>query len=153
MTEGVRTASIYRPRISQPLTTTFQAFYLKLASMRRSAKVDYGLWAGLVPGNIDQLEPLVARGAMGFKAFMCASGIDEFPPCGLDILREGMATIAGLGSILLVHAESPASLTAPRGPMPEDFLASRPPHAEIEAIGELISLARDTGCRTHVVHV
>ena len=150
---GGYTAFIDMPLNSLPVTTTIEAFDLKLASMRRSARVDYGLWAGLVPGNIDQLEPLVARGAMGFKAFMCASGIDEFPPCGLDVLRKGMAKIAGLGSILLVHAESPASLTDPRGPRPEDFLASRPPDAEIEAIGELISLARDTGCRTHVVHV
>ncbi len=145
---GGYTAFIDMPLNSLPVTTTVAAFDLKLAATRRSAKVDYGLWAGLVPGNIDQLEPLVARGAMGFKAFMCASGIDEFPPCSLDILREGMAKIAGLGSILLVHAESPALLTDPRGPRPEDFLASRPPDAEIEAIGEVISLARDTGCRT-----
>ena len=150
---GGYTAFIDMPLNSLPVTTTVEAFDLKLASMRRSAKVDYGLWAGLVPGNTDQLAPLVARGAMGFKAFMCASGIDEFPPCSLDILREGMAKIAGLGSILLVHAESRASLTDPRGPGADDFLASRPPGAEIEAIGELISLARDTGCRTHVVHV
>jgi len=150
---GGYTSFIDMPLNNLPVTTTVEAFDLKLAAMERSARIDFGLWAGLVPGNLDQLGPLVARGAMGFKAFMCPSGIDEFPPSDLDTLREGMARIAELGSILLAHAESPAVLADPRGPSAAEFIASRPPEAEIEAIGALIAIARDTGCRTHVVHV
>ena len=150
---GGYTSFIDMPLNNLPVTTTVEAFDLKLAAMERSARIDFGLWAGLVPGNLDQLGPLVARGAMGFKAFMCPSGIDEFPPSDLDTLREGMARIAELGSILLAHAESPAVLADPRGRSAAEFIASRPPEAEIEAIGALIAIARDTGCRTHVVHV
>jgi len=150
---GGYTSFIDMPLNNLPVTTTVEAFDLKLAAMERSARIDFGLWAGLVPGNLDQLGPLVARGAMGFKAFMCPSGIDEFPPSDLGTLREGMARIAELGSILLAHAESPAVLADPRGPSAAEFIASRPPEAEIEAIGALIAIARDTGCRTHVVHV
>jgi len=150
---GGYTSFIDMPLNNLPVTTTVEAFDLKLAAMERSATIDFGLWAGLVPGNLDQLGPLVARGAMGFKVFMCPSGIDEFPACDLDALREGMERIASLGSIVLVHAESPAVLRNVAGPTAEEFIASRPPEAEIQAIEDVIAIARDTGCRTHVVHV
>ncbi|HKW72084.1 MAG TPA: amidohydrolase family protein, partial [Candidatus Dormibacteraeota bacterium] len=78
---GGYTSFIDMPLNNLPVTTTVEAFDAKLAAMRRSAKVDYGLWGGLVPGNLDQLAALVDRGVMGFKAFMCPSGIDEFPAC------------------------------------------------------------------------
>jgi allantoinase len=150
---GGYTSFVDMPLNSLPVTTSVEAFDRKVAAMKRSSKLDFGLWGGLVPGNLDQLAPMVQRGAMGFKAFMCPSGIEEFPACHPGTLREGMAAIAGLGSMLLVHAESPEVLKEPRGTTARDFLASRPAEAEIEAIGEVIAMARDTGCRTHVVHV
>ena len=150
---GGYTAFVDMPLNNLPVTTTVEAFDLKLAAMRRSARIDYGLWAGLVPGKLDQLAPLVEHGAMGFKAFMCPSGIDEFPACDGRTLREGMKRIGELDSILLVHAEDPALLREPAGPTARDFVESRPPEAEWSAISQLIELASETGCRVHVVHV
>jgi len=150
---GGYTSFVDMPLNNLPVTTTVEAYDLKVEAMKRSATVDWGLWAGLVPGNLEQLAPLAARGALGFKAFMCPSGIDEFPACDLDTLRDGMETIAGLGSMLLVHAEAPSALAEPRGSRARDFIDSRPPRAEIDAIGQVIAMARDTGCRTHIVHV
>jgi len=150
---GGYTTFVDMPLNNLPVTTSAEAFDLKVDAMKRWAKVDFGLWAGLVPGNLDQLRELVGRGAIGFKAFMCPSGIDEFPASDEGTLRDGMARIAELGSILLVHAELPAALQTPRGTGAGDFIRSRPPQAEFEAIGEAIGIARDTGCRLHVVHV
>jgi len=150
---GGYTAFIDMPLNNLPVTTTVEAFDLKLVAMERSARVDYGLWGGLVPGSLDQLAPLVERGVMGFKAFMCPSGIDEFPMCDERTLREGMKRIAALDSILLVHAEDPAGLREPKGPTARDFLDSRPPEAEVEAMTTAIGMAHETGCRLHVVHV
>jgi allantoinase len=150
---GGYTCFIDMPLNSLPVTTTVEAFDAKLAAMRRSAKVDYGLWGGLVPGNLDELEPLVRRGAIGFKAFMCPSGIDEFPACDEATLREGMDRIAEIRSILLVHAEDPALLREPEGPTARDFLNSRPAEAEVAAIAAAIGMGRETGCRLHIVHV
>ena len=150
---GGYTAFIDMPLNNLPVTTTVDAFDLKLAAMRRSAKVDYGLWGGLVPGNLDQLEPLVERGVMGFKAFMCPSGIDEFPAADEKTLREGMKRIAELDSILLVHAEDPALLREPAGPTARDFLDSRPVEAELSAIRNAIKWAAEADCRLHIVHV
>ena len=150
---GGYTAFIDMPHNNLPVTTSVEAFDLKLEAMKRSAKVDFGLWGGLIPGNVDQLAPMVERGAMGFKAFMCPSGIDEFPACDERTLREGMKRIAELDSILLVHAEDPASLREPKGPSAHDFLESRPVESEVSAIAHAIAIARDTMCRLHVVHV
>lgn len=150
---GGYTAFIDMPLNNIPVTTTAEAFDLKLEAMRRSARVDYGLWGGLVPGNADQLGPMVEHGAMGFKAFMCPSGIDEFPACDEPTLREGMKRIAALDSILLVHAEDPALLREPAGPTPRDFVESRPPEAEVKAIELCAALSEETGCSVHIVHV
>jgi allantoinase len=150
---GGYTCFVDMPLNSLPVTTTVAAFDLKLAAMRRSARVDFGLWGGLVPGNLEQLGSMVERGAMGFKAFMCPSGIDEFPAADEKTLREGMKRIAELDSILLVHAENPAMLREPKGPSADDFVESRPPDAEVSAIELCVEMSRETGCRVHIVHV
>jgi allantoinase len=150
---GGYTTFIDMPLNNLPVTTDAEAFDLKLEAMKRSSKVDFGLWGGLVPGNLDQLEPLARRGVIGFKAFMCPSGIDEFPASDRGTLREGMKRIAALGSILLVHAEDPARLLEPPGPGALDFIRSRPPEAEWSAIEIALELAHATGCPLHVVHV
>jgi allantoinase len=150
---GGYTCFVDMPLNNLPVTTTVEAFDLKLAAMRRSAKVDFGLWGGLVPGNLDQLAPMVERGVMGFKAFMCPSGIDEFPAADAKTLREGMKRIADLDSILLIHAESPELLHEPKGRTARDFIESRPTQAEINAIELCVELSGETGCRVHIVHV
>jgi len=151
--QGGYTSFIDMPLNNLPVTTTADAFDQKLAAMRRSSMVHFGLWGGLVPGNLDQLRPMHERGAFGFKAFMCPSGIDEFPAADDRTLLEGMQRIAELGSILLVHAEDPRLLSEPAGPTARDFISSRPPDAELSAIAKAIDIAQATGCRLHVVHV
>lgn len=154
---GGYTSFIDMPLNNLPVTTDVAAFDLKLEAMKRSSKIDFGLWAGLVPGNLDQLEPLVRRGVLGFKAFMCPSGIEEFPASNKHVLREGMQRIAALDSILLVHAEDQEiierQVQKAKGTGPLDFVESRPAGAEVDAIFRAIELAAETGCRLHVVHV
>ena len=121
---GGYTAFVDMPLNNLPVTTTAEALDLKIAAMQRSAKVDFGLWGGLVPGNVAELGGMHERGALGFKAFMCPSGIDEFPMSDEKTLREGMKRIAELDSILLVHAEDPQLLREPAGPTARDFTDS-----------------------------
>jgi dihydroorotase-like cyclic amidohydrolase len=37
--------------------------------------VDVGFYGGIIPGNADQLLPLVEAGVRGFKGFLIASGV------------------------------------------------------------------------------
>ena len=150
---GGYTCFVDMPLNSVPVTIDGAAFALKLESAARLSAVDFGLWGGLVPGNADRLAELAQRGVMGFKAFMCPSGIDEFPACDAATLREGMARIAELRSIVLVHAEDPSRLVPPSGTTAREFIWSRPADAELEAISQAIELAGGTGCPLHVVHV
>ena len=66
------------------------------------------------PRRLDRLEELAERGVVGFKAFMCDSGIEDFPAADADTLGDGMRRAAQLGLPVAVHAESPARLKPPR---------------------------------------
>ena len=157
LSAGGYTTFIDMPLNNLPVVTDARAFDLKLEAAERSSLVDFGLWGGLVPGNVARLQELVELGVTGFKAFMCPSGIDEFPPCDERSLRDGMRRIAELGSILLVHAEDPVIVErrarAATGRAAHDFVRSRPPEAELQAISRAIAIAEETRCRLHVVHV
>jgi allantoinase len=157
---GGFTTYVDMPLNNVPVTVDAASFDAKLAAVSASSLVDFGLWGGLVPGNLDRLEELHERGACGFKAFMCHSGIDEFPGVDDLTLVEGMQRIAELGGVLLLHAEN-AAIVGGLGARfrdegrltPRDFAASRPPAAELEAIARAILFAGETGCAIHIVHV
>ena len=150
---GGTTACVEMPLNAHPPTVDGAAFDAKVEAAQRSAVVDFALWGGLVPGDLDRLDELAERGVAGFKAFMCDTGIDDFAAADDDTLGAGMARAAALGLPVAVHAEHPARLTAPNGPGWREWAASRPPEAELEAIDRALALARETGCSLHVVHV
>jgi allantoinase len=148
---GGGTACIEMPLNAHPPTVDAKAFDAKVAAARASAHVDFALWGGLVPGA--RLEELAERGVVGFKAFMCDSGIDDFAAADAETLGDGMRRAAQLGLPVAVHAESPARLREPAGTGWRAFVASRPVEAELEAIAAALDLAREAGCSLHVVHV
>jgi allantoinase len=148
------------PLNAHPPTVDAAAFDAKQAAGERSARVDFALWGGLVPGNLDALDELAARGVVGFKAFMSDSGIDDFAAADDLTLYEGMVRAAALELPVAVHAESDriTSGLAARAVVQgrtsmRDWLASRPVIAETEAIARAIHLAEAAGCALHVVHV
>jgi allantoinase len=157
---GGATAAVEMPLNAHPPTVTGAAFDEKRRCLERSAFVDMALWGGLVPGAVEAMDELAARGVVGFKAFMCASGIEDFPGVDELTLYEGMCRAAALGLPVAVHAESEAitaglagrARAAGRSAM-RDFLASRPAVAELQAIARAIVLAQESGCSLHVVHV
>jgi allantoinase len=157
---GGATAAIEMPLNAHPPTVTGAAFDEKRRCLERSAFVDMALWGGLVPGGVEAMDELAARGVVGFKAFMCSSGIDDFPGVDDLTLYDGMCRAAALGLPVAVHAESEAitaglaarARAAGRSAM-RDFLASRPAVAELGAIARAIVLAQESGCSLHVVHV
>jgi allantoinase len=148
------------PLNARPATTTGEAFDLKLRSALQHSRLDFALWGGLVPGNLDDLPELHQRGVIGFKAFMCETGLPEFRPVDDLTLWQGMKRCAELGAIVAVHAEN-ESITAGLAERAradgrlsaQDYLETRPAIAETEAIARAIELAADTGCALHVVHV
>jgi allantoinase len=157
---GGATACIEMPLNAHPPTLDAASFDLKRAAAEASSVVDFALWGGLVPGNVEQMDELAARGVAGFKAFMSASGIEDFSASDDLTLYEGMARAAKLNRIVAVHAENDAitralaerALAEGRTGV-RDYLASRPIIAELEAISRAILYAQETGCALHIVHV
>ena len=150
---GGVTTLVDMPLNSIPPTTTLAGFNTKLDEARHDCFVDVGFWGGVVPGNLSDLRPLHEDGVFGFKCFLAPSGVDEFPPLGRDLVHRVMTELAGLGALLIVHAEDGGLVGECSGARYSDFLASRPAAAEVSAIELLTSLARVTGCRTHVLHL
>src|SRR5204863_287212 len=94
------------PLNSSPPTLDGESFDLKLAAAQANSRTDFALWGGLTPGNLDKMEELAERGVVGFKAFMCNSGIEDFARADDLTLYRGMQVAAKLGLPVAVHAES-----------------------------------------------
>lgn len=72
---GGVTTVIDMPLNAIPPTTTVRGFEEKLAASRGQCWVDVGFYGGVIPGNADQLVPLVEKGVRGFKGFLIESGV------------------------------------------------------------------------------
>jgi allantoinase len=142
------------PLNSSPCTVNAAAFHQKRTILERVSMTDFGLWGGIVPGNLDQLAELAECGVIGLKAFMADSGLPEFPRADDLTLYEAMRQAARLGLLVAVHAEN-HDLVSRRGTGTgvRDYLASRPVMAEVEAIQRAALLAGEAGARLHIVHV
>ncbi len=145
------------PLNTDPVTTSRAALDTKIAATAGKLWVDCALWGGVVPGNTDQLAPMVEAGVMGFKCFLVHSGIDDFPQVSGADLGLAMPRLRALGVPLLVHAELEQPLRdAPQSADPRAYiryLHSRPRAWEDAAIAMMIALCRQTGCRVHIVHL
>ena len=142
------------PLNSTPCTVTSRDFDAKREALERTSIVDFGLWGSLVPGAVAHMPAMAARGVIGFKAFLCDSGLSEFPTVDERTLFRGLEVAEALRLPVAVHAESQALIT----PLPLDasvreFLDSRPIRAELEAVERVLRLAGQTGARLHLVHV
>jgi allantoinase len=156
---GGVTTIVDMPLNSIPPTTTLAGLEQKMRAAEGRLTVDVGFWGGVVPGNTNELSQLWDAGVVGFKCFLIHSGVDEFPNVIEADLREAMPELARLGAPLIVHAEVPGPVEAccrtiggDSSHSYETFLRSRPREAENEAVGLMIKLARETGCRIHIVH-
>lgn len=157
---GGATAYIEMPLNAHPPTVDAASFDLKRAAAEASSLVDFAFWGGLVPGNLEHLDELAARGVVGFKAFLANSGIEDFSAVDDLTLYEGMRRAARLGRIVAVHAENDGitaglaqQVRAEGRTGVRDYLDTRPVVAELEAIARAIVFATETGCPLHVVHV
>lgn len=152
---GGITTLVDMPLNSDPVTTTAKAFRAKLAASEGKLAVDCGFHAGLVPGNLHDLDELIAMGVLGVKAFMVYSGIPEFQNVTRKDLEAAMPLLARHGIPLLAHAEidGDVALDSSDRRSYRRYVASRPSAWELNAISLLIELCRATRCPVHVVHL
>ena len=147
------------PLNSLPPTLDAASVDAKESRAARSAIVDYALWGGLVSEDLAPLLDLKTAGVVGVKAFLCPSGVPEFPHLDAGTLTAALAAATVAGHLVAVHAEDEAlvakGIEQLQGMNRRDraaWLESRPPAAERRAIERLGDAARETGARVHVVH-
>jgi allantoinase len=160
---GGVTCVVDMPLNSIPAVTTVESLAQKRAAAPGNCTVDYGFWAGVVPGNQNDLLPFALAGALGYKCFLSDTGVPEFTMVSESDLRSALPIVAATGLPLLVHAESPTILDAVdkharnRTDVPSRsyraHLESRPDDAELQAVELLIRLCREFNCQIHIVHL
>lgn len=72
---GGVTTVIDMPLNAIPPTTTLAGLKEKVAAAQGQCWVDVGFYGGIVPGNENELKPLVRAGVRGFKGFLIDSGV------------------------------------------------------------------------------
>ena len=116
------------PLNSSPVTTSLAALKQKREVAAGKVHVDVGFHAGVIPGNASEVNQIIRAGALAAKAFLCDSGIDEFPAATQHDVRQSLTALAELGVPLLVHAELTHEVQPMQNPLRyADYLATRPP--------------------------
>lgn len=167
---GGVTTLIDMPLNSFPTTVSEEKLRLKVKAAEEKIYVDVGFWGGLVPENAfnaTALERLLSAGALGFKCFMCPSGINDFPMINSTHIKEGLYSLAKYKRPLFVHAEviiqserddEISMVTDPRSY--STYLKTRPASWEQAAIRELQEAMEETkvggraeGAHVHIAHL
>uniref|UniRef100_A0A0N8CC21 Putative Allantoinase, mitochondrial n=1 Tax=Daphnia magna TaxID=35525 RepID=A0A0N8CC21_9CRUS len=155
---GGVTTIVDMPLNSIPPTTTKENFLEKFTAASDNVFVDVAFWGGIIPGNQDELIPLLREGVRGFKCFMCPSGVDEFPQAKEEDLEIAFQRLQNSSTTILFHAEveccSAVSTNTEEIPsVYQGFLQSRPGVMEVEAIRLVIELCRRYRVQSHIVHL
>ena len=167
---GGVTTVIDMPLNAIPPTTTVHGLQEKIKAAEGQCWVDVGFYGGIIPGNVQELKPLIQYGVRGFKGFLIDSGVEEFPAVSSTDIAEAMVELADESTTLMFHAEMIPPIAdsvgdnvqwslpplAPIGPLNEykTFLASRPASFETYAISEILSLAvLAPNLPLHIVHL
>ena len=136
-----------------------ERFQEKLAAVRSSSVVDFALWGGVTPLNIDKLEEMNESGCIGYKGFMCFA-TKEYPQITDGYLVEGLKKVKEFDGLIAVHAENAevADMGCKRfsaaGCTDEaQFDEARPWWVEYEAIQRATLFAKVTGAKLMVCHV
>ncbi|MCC3153846.1 allantoinase AllB [Hymenobacter sp. BT770] len=153
---GGLTTLVDMPLNSAPVTTSVANLEIKRAATKGQLHTNVGFWGGVVPGNAAEIEPLIAAGVLGFKAFLTHSGIDDFPNATEEDLRRVMPILARHQLPLLVHCELSVEDDAwkqnDHRSYP-NYLASRPKEWEDKAVAMMIRLCEEFRCPVHIVHL
>lgn len=93
-------------RNSIPPTTTVENLLKKQKAATGKICTDVGFWGGIIPGNEHELGPLLSQGAVGFKCFLCPSGVEEFPNVNETDVELAYQQVANMNAVIAVSLYS-----------------------------------------------
>lgn len=162
--KGGITSIVEMPLNQVPATTNKETIEIKFEAGKGKLLVDVASLGGLTPNNLDGgIQELADEGVVGYKCFLATCGDRSIPGDFQNVddysLYEGMRQIAANGRILDLHCEN-AIITDTLGRIArqngahtlKEFVESRPPFTEAEAVSRAIFFAKVTGCRINICH-
>lgn len=161
---GGTTTILDMPLNSIPSTTDLNSLKKKHEAVQNeNIFVDVGLIGGVVGGGVDErIRELVHDGGVfALKSFMVDSQSNDFPHVTVPELQKAMEIIASIDRLVpyIIHAELPPLDYDPKTPYKGssssymDYLNSRPPEWEVNAVEVAMNAAEKTGCPIHIAHV
>jgi len=163
---GGVTTIVDMPCTSIPPVTNANNFNAKADAITGRSFVDYAFWGGVAgndfENNVDiqkQIIELAEQGVAGFKAYLL-SGMDSFADLTEEQMIQAAKWIKETNLPLAVHAED-KSLVSERIEHLKNignkdwqaYYFSRDEQAESLAVMKMINIAKQTGCRIHIVHL
>lgn len=170
--KGGITSIVEMPLNQVPATTNGERLRIKEAAGQDKLRVDVASLGGLTPYNLGgDIKELADGGVVGYKAFVATCGDRTIPDDGdfEDVddysLWEGMRQIAEINAttgshlVLDIHCEN-ARITDKLGQLAKaagkskvsDYVATRPPFTEAEAVRRVLYFAKVTGCPVNICH-
>jgi len=155
---GGITTIIDMPNVVPP-TANVEGFQAKVACARGRSYVDYGIYAVIVEGNLDQILPLAEAGVAGYKIFL-GETVGNIPAPQDGEIIDAWRIMAETGLRCGVHAEDNGIIVYLRKKLvaqgrkdPLAHLESRPSVAEAEAISRAILFAREARSKLMIFHM
>ncbi|MFQ5857245.1 MAG: dihydroorotase family protein [Anaerolineae bacterium] len=142
---------------SLPFVVNAEILREKATYLADRGLIDYALFGGGHPDNIEQLRPMWEAGATAFKLFTC--NLHGAPAVLPDKMLELFRQVAAFDGLCLVHAEDEFITRANEERLKaagrKDFRVVpewRTREAEQVAVNTTALLARMTGCRVIIAH-
>ena len=149
---GGVTTLIEMPLNANPVTTNVKAFDIKKQATKNKLHVNCGFYGGVIPGNTNDIEPLLKAGVFGIKGFLTHSGIDEFPNISKSDLEKIGPTLTKYEAPLLLHCEfGESEKINPKSY--KDYVSSRPEEWELNAIKIALEIQEKYNTKVHIVHL
>ena len=143
--------------LTTPVVSTAKAFIDKRAICGPKAVVDFAMFGACVPGNQDEIQKMLAHGAVAFKAFTPFS--IEIPRLDDASMLKAMESLGREQVTLSIHCENADMITSLTEELqaqgrvkPGDYQDAHPLISELEAVQRVALMAYKTGARVHVVH-
>ncbi|MDP4108212.1 MAG: allantoinase AllB, partial [Bacillota bacterium] len=158
---GGTTTLFDMPLNCKPSVTSLQSLVDKKMYLSSLSYVDYALWGGMTGDTIQSQEFIrMAEGIIGWKAFMCESGIEDFKMVSYEELKQAMKIAKEQNKILALHAEWEDELNKLASFYKQTrindriaYLNSRPISVEEKAVSNALELAAAYGTSVHFVHI
>jgi len=139
---GGVTTIVDMPLNAIPPTTTVENLDLKVKAAEGQCWVDVGFYGGVIPGNEEDLVPLVKAGVRGFKCFLIESGVEEFPAVNMKGLVKAVEKLkvgpSAEESIIRLRINCYRTLQRSSCSMPRCFLHSQCPSETTSVMGILL---------------